>query len=132
MILLDTHVLLWWVTGDRARLSAAASAAIALQTKSQSIIVSSITAWEIAQLVDRGRLTLAMDVPTWLASAQTIPGLVFLPVDNEIAVNSVDLPGVFHRDPADRIIVATARKHAATIVTADAKIQGYPHVATIW
>ncbi len=84
------------------------------------------------ELVHRGRLHLALDVSTWLARAETIPALVFVPVDTEIAVKSVELPGVFHKDPADRIIVATARKYAATIVTADAKIRAYPHVQTIW
>ena len=53
-------------------------------------------------------------------------------VDNEIAVKSVELPGEFHKDPADRLIVATARKMAAPLVTADDKIRAYPHVRTLW
>jgi PIN domain nuclease of toxin-antitoxin system len=57
---------------------------------------------------------------------------LFVPVDNEIAVRSVELPGEIHKDPADRMIVATARKLAAPLVTADEKIQNYPHVRTIW
>jgi PIN domain nuclease of toxin-antitoxin system len=130
--MLDTHVFVWWAVGDRARLSAAASSAIALETESNAIIVSSIAVLEIAQLVHRGRLQLAMDVSTWLASAETIPGVVFVPVENEIAVKSFELPGAFHKDPADRITVATARKYAVPLVTADELIRGYPHVRTIW
>jgi PIN domain nuclease of toxin-antitoxin system len=130
--MLDTHCLLWWVTGDHDRLSAAADAAIAIENQSKSIIVSSITAWEIAQLVERGRIELGTDLAAWLALVETIPTVVFVPVDNEIGVKSVNLPGNFHRDPADRIIVATARKHGVALVTADERIRSYPHVRTIW
>ncbi len=132
MILLDTHTLLWWANGDRERLSASAAEAIAVEHRGGTILVSSITAWEIAQLVNRGRLGLATDIAAWLALVEAIPTVEFVPVDNEIGVKSVELPGVFHKDPADRIIVATARKYALPIVTADEKIRGYPHVATIW
>jgi PIN domain nuclease of toxin-antitoxin system len=138
MIMLDTHVLVWWVSGDFAKLSDDAQAhlsrerSIGAGTQSQSIIVSSISALEVAQLVDRERLDLAMDLSSWLATAETIPGIVFVPVDNEIAVKSVQLPGVFHKDPADRIIVATARKYGVPLVTMDRKIHAYPHVQTIW
>jgi PIN domain nuclease of toxin-antitoxin system len=136
--MLDTHVFVWWLNGDRAKLSEDANSLLYLsepidrETRSTSIIVSSITALEIAQLIDRGRLNLKIDVSTWLASAAAIPGLVFVPVDNDIAVRSVQLPGVFHKDPADRIIVATALKFGVPLVTADAKILAYPHVQTIW
>ena len=83
-------------------------------------------------LVARGRVALTMDTEVWLAWVNQIEGVRFIPVDNEIAVKSVELPGDFHRDPADRIIVATARKLGAPIVTADDKIHVYPHVRTIW
>jgi PIN domain nuclease of toxin-antitoxin system len=68
----------------------------------------------------------------WLATVKTIPTVRFLSVDIEIAVKSVELPGSFHKDPADRIIVATARNHALALVTADERIRAYPHVRTIW
>lgn len=138
VIMLDTHVFVWWVTDDRDKLSQAARALLYLEhpidsrDESRSIFVSSISALEIAQLVYRERLDLVMDLSTWLAIAETIPGIVFLPVDNEITVKSMQLPGVFHKDPADRIIVATARKHGVPLITADRKIQAYPHVQTIW
>ena len=83
-------------------------------------------------LVNRGRLDLTMDIEEWLTVVGRIEAVRFVPVDNEIGVKSVELPGDFHKDPADRLIVATARKLAAPLVTADDKIRAYPHVQTIW
>jgi PIN domain nuclease of toxin-antitoxin system len=94
--------------------------------------MSSIAAWEIAMLVEHGRLTLTMDVQDWLDTVSEIEALTFAPVDNHLAVQSVHLPGEFHADPADRLIVALARRHSASLVTADKKIRGYKHVKTIW
>lgn len=137
--MLDTHVLVWWVAGDVGKLSPEARSVLSLshhpvgpETADTSIIVSSVTALEIAQLEQRGRLTLTMEISVWLATVASIPGIVFVPVDNDIAVQSVQLPGTFHEDPADRIIVATARKYGAPLVTADRLIHAYPHVQTIW
>lgn len=132
MILLDTHALLWWVNGDGDRLTRAASAAISNGLKGGGIGVSSISAWEIAMLVAGGRLALTMDVTAWLAKVEAIEGLDFIPVDNEIAVGSVALPGEFHKDPADRLIVATARKLGVGLVSADERIRAYSHVRTVW
>src|SRR5690348_11530575 len=131
MIVLDTHVLIWWVDGTAKFSKAAASAIKQAQTQSE-IMISSITAWEIAMLVDRGRLTLTMDVSTWLSTVNRVPGLRFVPVDNPIAIGSVNLPGEFHQDPADRIIVATARRFGVSLVTQDRRIRSYPHLKTIW
>ncbi|SOZ37090.1 Ribonuclease VapC (fragment) [Cupriavidus neocaledonicus] len=83
-------------------------------------------------LVERGRLVLTMDVDAWLATVAKIDVVRFLPVDAGIAVKSVNLPGDFHKDPADRMIVTTARMLAAPLVTRDEKIRAYPHVRTIW
>lgn len=132
MIVLDTHALLWWATGDTAQLSPAATEAIEAQLGGGQIVVSSISAWELAMLVARDRIALSMDIDEWLAVLSQIEEVRFVPVDNEIAIKSVELPGEFHKDPADRIIVATARKLAAPLVTADDKIRNYPHVKTIW
>lgn len=132
MIALDTHTLLWWASGDKAQLSAAASRAIESELNGGQIMVSSMSAWEVAMLVAKGRLALSMDIGAWLSVVSQIEEVRFVPVDNEIAVKSVELPGEFHNDPADRIIVATARKLAAPLVTADDKIRNYPHVRTIW
>jgi len=131
VIVLDTHALVWWV-GDDPTLSKKAKAAIEREMDGGEIIVSSISAWEIAMLVERDRLFLSMDVGSWLATVAEIEAVRFLPVDVEIALKSVDLPGEFHKDPADRMIVATARKLAVSLVTKDEKIRAYAHVKTIW
>lgn len=96
------------------------------------IIVSAISAWEIAMLVEREKLVLSMDVGSWLATVAEIEAVRFWAVDVDISVKSVELPGEFHKDPADRMIVATARKLAVPLVTKDEKIRAYPHVKTIW
>lgn len=132
MIVLDTHVLIWWAAHELTELSSKARKAIDRELEEGSIAVSSISAWELAMLVAAGRLSLTMDVAAWLNNVAQIEALRFVPVDNEIAVASTRLPGEFHKDPADRIIVATARKIAAPLLTADRKIRDYPHVHTIW
>ena len=123
--------MVWWVTGD-AELSANARAAIKKELNGGEIIVSSISAWEIAMLVAREKLVLTVDVDAWLAAVAEIEVVRFVPVNNEIAVKSVSLPGEFHKDPADRMIVATARVLAVPLVTKDEKMRAYPHVKTIW
>lgn len=132
MIVLDTHALLWWASGEVGQLSAAAQQAIEHEATSGQIKVSSISAWELAMLVARGRVALSMDVGQWLSVLGQVESMSFVPVDNDIAIKSTELPGDFHKDPADRIIVATARKLSAPLVTADDKIRSYAHVRTIW
>jgi PIN domain nuclease of toxin-antitoxin system len=107
-------------------------AAIKTEGDQSEILISSITAWEIALLVTGRRVGLSVNVDVWFANVERSPGVKFIPIDNEIAMQAVTLPGDFHKDPADRIIVATARKFGAAIVTADEKILSYPHVRTIW
>lgn len=132
MIVLDTHTLVWWLGSDRSKLSVAASEAIQLEMLSGKVVVSSISAWEIAMLVQKNKLNLSMNVLDWLDFAAQIERLQFVPVDNKVAVASQFLPGEFHADPADRIIVSLARELSAALVTADDKIRRYPHVRTIW
>ena len=131
MIVLDTHTLVWWVTDDDL-LSQKAKSVIERERSEGEIIVSAISAWEITLLVKQERLVLSMDVASWLSTVSEIEGLRFLPIDVDIATKSVELPGTFHKDPADRMIVATARKLAVPLVTKDEKIRAYPHVRTIW
>jgi len=131
MIVLDTHALVWWAAGD-SQLSRAAREAIEAEAQDGEILVSAISAWEVAMLAKAGRLALTMDAAAWLDTVAEVPAIRFVPVDVRISVQSVDLPGEFHKDPADRIIVATARHHSAPLVSADLKIRDYPHVQTIW
>ena len=96
------------------------------------VFISSISAWEIAMLVARGRLELTMPVRDWIAISEGLSFLHFVPVTNNIAIKSVQLPGELHGDPADRLIVATALSMGSALVTKDEKILNYPHVKTIW
>lgn len=133
MIVLDTHALIWWVNGDD-RLSTLAHKAIKQETGREDgqILISSISAWEIALLVEKGRLTLTMDVNDWLKVVKDIDNVHFAPLGNDIAVQSVKLPGTFHPDPADRFITALARHHSVPVITCDTKIREYEYVKSIW
>ena len=132
MIVLDTHALVWWASGELAEHSATAAEAVEAERRAGEIIVSSMSTWELAMLVAHGRVVLAMDTALWLATVARIDSLRFVPADNAIALASVALPGAFHKDPAHRLIVATARQYAAPVVTADEKIRAYAHVRSIW
>lgn len=129
MILLDTHIWVWWVHGDE-KLSPEQVREI--QNNETGIIgVSAISCWEAAKLVERGRIELDVSVDEWIQQALGYPGVRLLELTPEIAVESTRLPGEFHRDPADQIIVATARIHNCLLVTVDDRIRNYPHVKTL-
>lgn len=133
MIVLDTHALLWWVNGD-SQLSQHASDAIEheMQAEDGEILISAISAWEIALLVEKGRLTLSMSIDDWLNTVEEIEAVRIVALDAGTAVESTRLPGEFHKDPADRMIVALARHVNAELITADEKITAYRHVRTLW
>jgi PIN domain nuclease of toxin-antitoxin system len=132
VIVLDTHALVWWVSGDE-RLSPAAADAIRSElANAGQIMVSAISFWEIAMLLERGRMALAMELDEWWSAVESIECVSVVPVSPRLAVQSVRLPGEFHKDPADRMIVALARELNAPLLTADGKIQGYPHIKWIW
>jgi PIN domain nuclease of toxin-antitoxin system len=131
MIVLDTHTWVWWVSNP-ANISLPAKKIIDNNIENDEILISSISAWEVALLVAKGRLQLTMEVRDWIAKSERLPFVKFIPIDNLIAVKSVSLPEPFHSDPADRIIVATATTVGAPLVTKDERILNYPHVETIW
>jgi len=131
MILLDTHALVMWVNGSR-ELPRKALGYIRRAQNKNGIHVSSFSVWEIAMLVKTGRLVLSVPLAEWIRQVEDLPFVKFVPVDNAIAEHSVSLPGEFHKDPADRIIVATARVLNLPVVTRDAEMTGYPHVRTVW
>lgn len=131
MILLDTHIWLWWISNPE-KLSKNAGHAIEQALREKEIIISSISTWEIAILVQKGRLELSIDVRDWVRKTEGLPFVRFIPIDNTIALRSVSLPGDFHTDPADRIIVATALTMGVPLITKDEKIIDYPYVDTIW
>lgn len=131
MILIDTHVLVWWIS-EPEKLSEKANKALEQEKKSGIILVSSITVWEIYLLIKKGRLQLTMDTDSWLENIENLPFIQFIPVDNVIAAKSVTLPGEFHSDPADRIIVATARERGISLITSDERIKKYTFLKTMW
>ncbi len=89
------------------------------------VMVSAISAWEIAMLINKGRLIFTTNVEAWFHDVEQIEGVHLVPVDAAIGIKATILPGTFHKDPADRIIVATARTLACPLVTADKKISVY-------
>jgi PIN domain nuclease of toxin-antitoxin system len=129
MIVLDTHVWIWWAHGDD-RLTP--DQVEAIQANEADVIgVSAISCWEIAKLVERGRLELPCPLMEWFEQALSYPSVYLLDLTPEIAIESTQLPGEFQRDPADQIIVATARVYGCPLVTADGRILKYPNVTTI-
>ena len=126
MIVLDTHIWVWWIHEDP-QLTQRQQAWIR-EHEEQGLGVSAISCWEVAKLVEYHRLTLPCPVAEWMDQALAYPGMQLLHLTPRIAVESTQLPGSFHRDPADQIIVATARIYDCPLLTADGKILDYPHV----
>ena len=126
MILLDTHIWIWLVneTEDLKKVWQG----IIRSQESDGIGVSVISCWEVAKLVEKGRLQLKLPVDEWIDLSLAYPGVQLLELTPQIAVESTQLPGSFHQDPADQIIVATSRAYNIPLLTADAKIRNYPHV----
>ena len=131
MIVLDTHAWIWWVSNPDF-LSDKAKQIIDEAVTNRNVLISSISVWEVAILVSCGRLKLTMNPDDWVAASEALPFFDFVPVSNSIALKSVQLPGVLHNDPADRIIIATAISMGAVLVTKDEKIRNYSHVKTVW
>ena len=123
-LLLDTHTLVWLMEGN-SRLGKRARQRIQAAARTDELLVSAISAWEIAMLVQKNRLVLDRDVAQWLHAAMAMPGISLAPLSLEVAVESTRLPGSLHPDPADRIIAATARHHVATLVTDDQRLLEY-------
>jgi PIN domain nuclease of toxin-antitoxin system len=126
MIVLDTHIWVWWVDGS-SQLTAQHQEWIE-KYKPEGLGVSVISCWEVAKLVENGWLKLQCPVEEWIEQALAYPGVQLLHLTPRIVVESTQLPGSFHRDPADQIIVATARVYHRALLTADGKMLGYPHV----
>ena len=123
-MVLDTHAFVWVMEGDK-KLGPAARRAVLKASADNGVAISAITPWEIAMLENKGRLRLACEVGEWIRDALRTPAVRLLPISPEIAVDSVRLPGAFNPDPADRLIVATARQWSVPLMTADKDILDY-------
>lgn len=131
MILLDTHVWIWWVSNPDL-LSSQADTLINKAMVEKKIYISSISVWELAMLVKKGRLHLTLDIKDWIRSCESLPFLQFVPVNNTIAFEAVHLPEKSLSDPADRIIVATALALDLVLITKDKKIKKSEKLKTAW
>jgi PIN domain nuclease of toxin-antitoxin system len=130
MILLDTHTWIWshsatWLLSDNVK-------KLIKKTQTDQRAIASISIWEFAMMVTKGRINVKIDPKLWLNNAIGNSGLKVIELTPEIAMESCNLPGDFHKDPADQIIVATARTHNLTLLTKDKKIIEYPHVKALW
>ena len=128
-VVLDTCAVVWAVS-DPGQLSPRAVAL--LETDDTEVCVSAISCAEIACAAERGRIVLDRHWRLWFRHYVELNGWTVLPVELESVEEAYALPDPFHRDPADRIIVAEARRRSAPVVTADARILDYPHVRTVW
>lgn len=122
---LDTHVWYWFVEGKSTRLGRRVPRTVERAVNDGRAFVSAMSAWELAMLVDKGRLTFATDVGDWIDASREPPGVRLVDVTPDIAVDGARLPGFLHGDPSDRIIVATARALGATMLTCDERIVSY-------
>ena len=128
--LMDTHTWIWW------HLKPESLSPKALQTiqsgRYDELLLSAISIWEFSKLLEKRRLTISCDGRFWISEALAMPKLRVVEISPEIAWQSTQLPPTFHDDPADQMIVATARAENAVILTADRLIRNYPHVKTEW
>lgn len=124
VLLLDTHVWLWLMSGE-GDMKPSAVRVVEDAAFHGLVRISAITVWEVAMLEAKGRIRLSRDCMAWVDEALRAPGIALVPLTPEIAVDSSRLPGKFHGDPADRILVATARREDAVLLTRDEKILAY-------
>ena len=128
MILLDTHIFIWWIDNS-SRLSQR-HRQIIQEKQDDGLGISIYSCWEIAKLVEYGKLDLKLSIEDWLEIALSHPNLQSIDLTIPIIVKSTQLSG-FHKDPADQIIVATSIILGIPLLTADEKIIAYPKVVTI-
>lgn len=129
--LLDTHVWIWWhMRPDN--LSRKVFRLIGDDRRYDELLLSAISPWEFSKLLEKGRLGVSCDPERWLEAALAIPKLRLVPLSPLLAYRSTVLPRPFHNDPADQILVATAREENAVILTKDERIHAYKHVRSLW
>jgi PIN domain nuclease of toxin-antitoxin system len=129
--LLDTHILFWWRM-DFSRLSSAQAQILdELEERAEPAGLSAISLRELAQMIHRGRAIVDMELNAWLDSIESHPLLTILPLTAKIAAESVRLGDDVPNDPADQIIVATARCHNLTLITADERIRKWGKVRVV-
>ena len=121
-LLLDTHIALWLDSGDNQLRPSTRALVDECWRSGGSIYLSSVSAWEIALLVDTGRIDLDSPIDTWIERFLARPGIVAAPLSHHAASRSYQLHRLEHRDPADRLLIATAIELACPLVTYDERI----------
>ena len=129
--LLDTHTWVWWNMRPQ-NLSRKVTKLIEHEDEYDELLLSAISPWEFCKLLEKGRIGISYNPEEWIDGALEMPKLRLVPLTSRIAYRSTVLPKPFHDDPADQIIVATAREEKATILTKDQRILNYRHVQSLW
>jgi len=129
--LLDTHTWIWWHMRPQ-NLSKKVLSLISDSSNYNELLLSAISPWEFSKLIEKGRLGVSLDPEHWIISALDMPKLRLVPLSPVIAYRSTILPRPFSNDPADQIIVATAREEKAAILSKDKRILSYKHADSIW
>jgi len=125
-LLLDTHVWLWLAFGVPAKIKVSTRHILEQASTDEPLLLSIISVWEVALLEANRRLSLPMTVEAWVERALDRPDIRLIGLDHpQIVIDSCHLPGDFHLDPVDRLLVATARSENAVLVTHDQKILDY-------
>ena len=127
---LDTHILLWWRQATLDRLSVPQQRLLERLDQEGEFVISVITLWEIAKLMEGGRLTISQPLDLWLLDLEQHPRLRVEPLSSRIIATSATLQN-FHRDPADQIIVATAHCLGLPLVTSDDRIRKWGGVVVV-
>jgi PIN domain nuclease of toxin-antitoxin system len=129
--LLDTHAWIWWNVAP-GRLSRKARSAIEKVDNYAELLLSAISLWEFCKLIEKKRIGISCAPEEWMSEALRMPKLHVVPLTPALAYRSTILPPPFHDDPADQIIVATAREQNATIISKDMRIRAYGQVRALW
>lgn len=124
MLLLDTHSWIWFAQGNE-KIKRSVIKKIEESIQNRTLFIAAISQWEVAMLIEKSRIILNEPAINWIKQAIEDLHIKVLPLTAEIAIESSQLPGAFHGDPADRMIVATARLHHLTLITRDTKILQY-------
>ena len=129
--MLDTHTWIWWHMNPQ-KLSPKVKKIVGNTDRYAEILLSAISPWEFSKLLEKKKIGISCDPEDWINSALDMPKFRLIPLSPVLAYRSTVLPQPFHSDPADQIIVATAREENATILTKDERILTYENVRSLW